>query len=214
MNKTTRVLTIRHGQTDYNIEKRYAGSIDIPLNEKGVEDAVNAAFILKDFDLDIVITSKLKRAIRTSELLTAGRNIQIIQNELCNERNYGRMQGLNYLEVEEIRPRIRYFKLNNDFHSLNPPEGETFPALRRRAKLFSNFIFQNYTGYNILVVSSSAFMQQLHGVFRGTDCMESLRNDIHNLECTTFSFTGNKLVEEKTVSLKRQDSAIESDKFL
>jgi broad specificity phosphatase PhoE len=214
MNKTTRILTIRHGQTVYNLEKRYAGSIDIPLNEKGIEDAENAAFILKDYELDIVITSKLKRAIQTAERLIDGRNIHIIQNKLCNERNYGKMQGLNYLEVEEIKPRIKYFKLNNDFHSLNPPDGETFPALRRRAKLFSLFIFQNYIGSNILVVSSSAFMQQLHGIFRGTNCMESLRNEIHNLECTTFSFKGRKLIDEMTVSLQRNNSASYSDKFL
>jgi broad specificity phosphatase PhoE len=214
MNKITRVLTIRHGQTVYNLEKRYAGSIDVPLNEKGIEDAKNAAIILKDYDFDIVITSKLKRAILTAELLVAGRNIHIIQNKLCNERNYGKMQGLNYIEVEEIKPRIKYFKLNNDFHSLNPPNGETFPALRRRTKLFSQFIFENYIGSNILVVSSSAFMQQLHGIFRGTDCMESLRNDIHNLECTTFTFDGKKLIEEMTVSLQRISSVSESDKFL
>ena len=214
MNKTTRILTIRHGQTVYNLEKRYAGSIDIPLNEKGIEDAENAAFILKDYELDIVITSKLKRAIQTAERLIDGRNIHIIQNKLCNERNYGKMQGLNYLEVEEIKPRIKYFKLNNDFHSLNPPDGETFPALRRRAKLFSQFIFQNYIGSSILVVSSSAFMQQLHGIFRGTECMESLRNDIHNLECTTFTFNGRKLIEEMTVSLQRKNSASYSDRFL
>jgi broad specificity phosphatase PhoE len=214
MNKTTRILTIRHGQTVYNLEKRYAGSIDIPLNEKGIEDAENAAYILKDYELDIVITSKLKRAIQTAERLIDGRNIHIIQNKLCNERNYGKMQGLNYLEVEEIKPRIKYFKLNNDFHSLNPPDGETFPALRRRAKLFSQFIFQNYIGSSILVVSSSAFMQQLHGIFRGTECMESLRNDIHNLECTTFTFNGRKLIEEMTVSLQRKNSASYSDRFL
>jgi len=209
MNRVTRILTIRHGQTNYNIEKRYAGSIDIPLNETGIRDAENASTILKDFDLDIVITSELQRAIQTGRLLMSGRSIQFIHNALCNERNYGRMQGLTYTEVEEIRPRIRYFKLNNDFHSLNPPDGETFPALRRRAKLFSEFIFQNYAGRNILVVSSSAFMQQLHGLFRGHDCMESLRYDIHNLECTTFTFNRKKLIEEETVSLRRDTSVIE-----
>ena len=214
MNKITRILTIRHGQTVYNLEKRYAGSIDIPLNEKGIEDAENASFRLKDYDFDIVITSTLKRAIQTAELLIAGRNIPVIHNKLCNERNYGKMQGLNYSEVEEINPRILYLKLNNDFHSLNPPHGETFPALRRRAKLFSQFIFQNYSGSNILVVSSSAFMQQLHGVFRGTNYMESLRNEIHNLECTTFTFNGRKLIEEMKVSLQKNSSASFYNKFL
>lgn len=201
MNKITRITSIRHGQTDYNLERRYAGSIDVPLNEKGIEDAKNAAIRLRDYDFDIVITSKLRRAIQTADLLTAGRNIQIIQNELCNERNYGKMQGLNYIEVEDITPRILYFKLNNDFHSLNPPSGETFPNLRKRAKAFSQFLFQNYTGSNILVVSSSASMQQLHGLFRGFDWIESLRNEIHNLDCITFTFKGRKLIEEMPANL-------------
>ena len=201
MNKITRITSIRHGQTAYNFEKRYAGSIDVPLNETGIEDAANAAIKLKDHEFDIVISSKLKRAIQTAELLIAGRNIQIVQNELCNERNYGKMQGLTYIEVEEINPRILYLKLNNDFHSLNPPNGETFPALRRRAKTFSQFIFQNYIGSNILVVSSSAFMQQLHGLFRGFDWTESLRYDIHNLACYTFTFEGKKLIENIPANL-------------
>ena len=201
MNKITRITTIRHGQTAYNVERRYAGSIDVPLNEKGIEDTKNAAVRLMDYDFDIVISSKLKRAIQTAEFLVAGRNYQIIQNELCNERNYGRMQGLNYIEIEDINPQILYFKLNNDFHSLNPPSGETFPALRKRAKTFSQFLFQDYTGSDILVVSSGAFMQQLHGLVRGFDWTESLRNGIHNLACTTFTFDGRKLIEEMPANL-------------
>lgn len=205
MNKITRISTIRHGQTIYNLEKRYAGSIDIPLSEKGIEDAQNAATRLKDYEFDIVITSKLKRVIQTAELLIAGRNIRIIHNKLCSERNYGKMQGLNSIEVEEIKPRILYLKLNNDFHSLNPPGGETFPALRRRAKTFYEFLLQNFNGYRILVISSSAFMQQLHGIFRGTDWTESLRNEIHNLDFITFTFNGRKLVEEVTVKLLQEN---------
>ena len=201
MNKITKITTIRHGQTDYNFERRYAGTIDVPLNEKGIGDAQKAAIKLKGNEFDIVITSKLKRAIMTAEQLIAGRKIQFIKSELCNERNYGKMEGLDYLEVEEIKRRILWLKLNDDFHSLNPPNGETFPALRRRAKTFSQFIFKNYSGSNILVVSSSAFMQQLHGIFRGTDWIESLRDEPHNLSCITFTLNGRKLIEETTVKL-------------
>jgi len=111
------------------------------------------------------------------------------------------MQGLTFSEVEELKPQVLYIKLNNDFHSLNPPGGETFPALRKRAIAFSQFIFQNYTGSNILVVSSSAFMQQLHGQFRGVDWRESLRDEIQNLACITFTFHGRNLVEEITEKL-------------
>lgn len=201
MNKITRISTIRHGQTHYNLEKRYAGSIDIPLDETGVEDAKNAAYKLKEYEFDIVITSSLKRTIQTAELLVAGRNIQIIRNNQCIERNYGKMQGLNFIEVEKVKPRILYLKVNSDFHSLNPPGGETFPALRKRAKAFSQFIFQNFCGSRILVISSSAFMQQLHGIFRGSNWIDALGDGIHNLDFTTFSFKGRKLIEEVTVKL-------------
>lgn len=213
MNKITRITTIRHGQTAYNAEKRYAGTIDVPLSEKGIKDAENAAIRLMDYKFDIVITSKLKRAIQTAELVVTGHNIQLIQNEFCNERNYGRMQGLNYIEVEEIKPRIQYLKLNNDFHSLNPPSGETFPALRKRARTFSEFIFQNYMGSDILVVSSSAFMQQLHGLYQGVDWIESLRNEIHNLACITFTFDNRKLIEEMPVNLLVKDSSAKGIEF-
>lgn len=196
MHELTRISTIRHGQTAYNLESRYAGLIDIPLNEQGIRDTKNAAHRLNEHDFDIVITSYLRRTIQTAEFLIAGRNIHIIHNELCSERNYGKMQGLTYNEVETIKPRILYLKLNNDFHSLNPPGGETFPQLRRRAKLFTQYIFQNFYGTNILVISSSAFMQQLHGVFRGHNWMESLRDEIINLNFITFTFKGRKLIEE------------------
>lgn len=117
------------------------------------------------------------------------------------------MQGLTVIEVEEIKPQILYLKLNSDFHSLNPPEGETFPALRRRAKSFSQSIFQNYSGCNVLVVSSSALMQQLHGIFRNTNWKESLRDEIHNLDFTTFTFKGNRLIEEKLEKLNGVDES-------
>ena len=196
MNNITKITTVRHAQTDYNVEGRYAGTIDVPLNQKGIEDATNTANRLIEYEFDIVIASGLQRAIQTAELLVAGRCIKIIQNELCNERDYGRMEGMNFIEVEDIVPRITYLKLNNEFHSLNPPGGEDFPALRKRAKAFSDFLFQNYIGFNILVVSSSAFMQQLHGHFGGLDWVESLREDVHNLTRYTFTFEGKELIEK------------------
>ncbi len=201
MNKITRITTVRHGQTAYNVERRYAGSIDVPLNERGIKEAKSASVRLTDYDFEIVVTSKLKRAIQTAELLTAGRHLPIIQTELCNERNYGKMEGLNYIEVENINPHILYCKINNDFHSLNPPHGETFPALSKRANAFSQFLFENYSGSDILVVSSSAFLQQLHGVFRDYEWYEALRDDIQNLRCISFTFNNRKLIEEMPANL-------------
>ena len=201
MNKITRITTIRHGQTAYNVERRYAGTIDVPLDEKGIEDARIASSRLVDYEFDTVVTSGLRRAIQTADLLVGDRKLPTIQTELCNERDYGKMQGLTFVEVEDITPRIMYIKLKGDFHSVNPPGGEDFPTLRKRVKAFSQFLFQNYSGSNILVVSHGSFMQQLHGLFRGFDWTESLRYDIHNLACYTFTFEGRKLIENMPANL-------------
>ena len=152
-------------------------------------------------EFDVVICSKLKRAIQTAEYLISDRKLPIIHNDLCNERDYGKMQGLTYVEVEDINPRILYLKMNSDFHSLNPPGGEDFPALRKRAMAFSKHLFETYAGSNVLVVSHSAFMQQLHGIFRGFDWIESLRYDIHNLACYSFTFEGKRLIESMPANL-------------
>lgn len=205
MNSITRITIVRHGQTNFNLENRYAGFIDVPLNESGMKEAKQAANKLVDHEFEIVITSKLKRATQTAELLIGGRNIEFLQTELCNERNYGKMQGLTYNEVENLKPRIRYFKLNNDFHSLNPPDGETFNALRKRARQFYQLIFQEYSGKNILIVSSSAFLQQLYGIFHGLNSMESLRYNIHNLDCITYIFEGKHLIDGLTLKLLEEN---------
>ena len=66
--------------------------------------------------------------------------------------------------------------------------------------------------FDILVVSSSAFMQQLHGLYQGIDWIESL-NEIHNLACITFTFDNRKLIEEMPVNLLVKDSSAKGIEF-
>jgi broad specificity phosphatase PhoE len=161
----TWLYTVRHGQTDYNREKRYAGSLDIPLNDIGYNDTVEASSRLKTIGIsfDIVITSSLQRAIKTAEILV--KNTPIVQCALCDERNYGKMQSLTVDEVALLKPKVVYITVGGDTHSTNPPEGETFKILRERAEQFHTWIFERYQGLKILIVSHGVFLQQFHGLF-------------------------------------------------
>ncbi|MBN1163661.1 MAG: histidine phosphatase family protein [Candidatus Krumholzibacteriota bacterium] len=205
MSIKTVIHTIRHAETTYGEESRYAGTMDVPLNEKGRRDALAAVEKLPEKDFDVVITSSKKRAIETASLLLKG-NIPLIQTGLCDERNYGEMEGKTWDEVKTMDPPILFIPVGNDTHSVNPPRGEPFEDLRERAKKFRQFIFDNHEGSNILVVSHGVFLQQFHGLLRGLSCIESLAAGVRKLEYNSFYFQDRKLVKETSrqlSSLKR-----------
>ncbi len=196
----TTINTLRHAHTSYNAERRYAGTIDVSLSEAGTRDARAASIKLAGITFDVVITSTLKRTIETARLLVDSA-IPLVQSELCNERNFGVMEGLTWDEVQNLTPPVLFIEVGNDLHSVNPKGGEPFEEVWERAKRFRHFLFKEYEGSSILVVSHGVFLQMFHGVLRGLSCIESLAVYPANLELATFCFSGNRLVEEKVVRL-------------
>ncbi len=201
MGVETIINTIRHGYTSYNAEKRYAGSIDVPLNEKGVEDSRLASEKLQDAQFDVVVASSLKRCIETAQILIGARKIPLILSRLCIERNFGILEGRTWDEVQNLNPPVLFVKVGNDLHSVNPRNGEPFELVWARANRFRRFLFRNHRGKNILVVSHGVFLQMFHGVLRGLSCIESLGAYPGNLEISTFCFRGNRLMEESSIKL-------------
>jgi broad specificity phosphatase PhoE len=205
MTINTSISTLRHAHTQYNAERRYAGSIDIPLSEAGIQDACQAAPKLAGFKFDLVITSTLKRAIQTAQIL-AGDSTPIIQNELCDERNFGIMEGLTWDDIQTLQPPVLMINVGNDLHTVNPKGGEPFEDVWERARKFRRFIFESYAGRNLLVVSHGVFLQMFHGVLRGLNCIESLGCYPSNLELAKFQFVGETLAEEKVMRLLGSES--------
>ena len=197
----TIINTIRHAHTGYNAERRYSGSIDISLNEKGEQDSRLAAERLIDAKFDVVITSTLKRSIETARILIGDKETTIVHNKLCVERNFGVFEGKTWDEVQNIQPPVLFINVGNDLHSVNPKNGEPLEEVWARAQKFRKFLFRKYPGNNILVVSHGVFLQMFHGVLRGLSCIESLATYPANLELATFTFSGSHLINEKIAGL-------------
>ena len=206
MGNITIISTIRHGETDFNKQKRYCGTMDIPLNQAGREDAIFVANKLSGDHLDVFISSKLIRAVETAQVLL-NNGAEFIQSELCNERNYGKLQGMTADEVKWVRPPLKYIYRGDDRHSLNPPGGETFKELRKRAEKFYEFLFGRFIGCSLLVVSHGVFLQQFHGLLRGKNWMDSLEKNVANFEYTTFKFVDRQLVNETSVNLAEREQS-------
>ncbi len=196
----TTISTLRHAHTKYNAEKRYAGTLDIPLSEAGIQDARKAAVKLAGANFDVVVTSMQKRAFETAQILV-GDSVTIVRNKLCNERNFGVMEGLTWDDIQSLQPLILMISVGNDLHTVNPKGGEPFEEVWDRAKEFRRFIFEKYSGSNILVVSHGVFLQMFHGVLRGLNCIESLASYPANLELARFRFVGRRLAEEHVIRL-------------
>ena len=100
------LVLVRHGQSQWNLENRFTGWIDVPLTETGREEARKTGEALKKGHarFDLAYTSVLIRAIETLKIILAElvqEDIPIVQDKALNERHYGQLQGLNKDETRQ-----------------------------------------------------------------------------------------------------------------
>lgn len=96
------LILIRHGESQWNLENRFTGWVDVELSPKGIKEAEAAGIKLKDYKIDKAYTSILKRAMNTYEIAmkSAGKTgIPVTRAKELNERHYGALQGLNKAET-------------------------------------------------------------------------------------------------------------------
>lgn len=99
-----KLILLRHGESQWNLENRFTGWVDVPLSPRGEEEARKAGEKLKNIQIDKRYTSVLKRAIDTDQiaLQIAGKlDIPVERDKALNERHYGALQGLNKEETAQ-----------------------------------------------------------------------------------------------------------------
>ncbi|MFG1609383.1 histidine phosphatase family protein [Actinoplanes sp. NPDC049265] len=100
----TRLIVWRHGNTDWNATHRVQGQTDVPLNELGHQQAVDAAALLVRFKPDAIVASDLRRAADTAAALAAVTGLAVKHDQRLRERSFGLWEGLTMTEVAERRP--------------------------------------------------------------------------------------------------------------
>ena len=124
MNK---LVLLRHGESQWNLENRFTGWIDVPLSEKGVEEARQAGEKLKGYTFDRAFTSVLKRANDTLRIvleITGQTGLPTEHDQALNERHYGDLQGLNKAETAKKYgdEQVHIWRRSYD---VPPPGGES-----------------------------------------------------------------------------------------
>jgi glucosyl-3-phosphoglycerate phosphatase len=100
----SRLIVWRHGNTDWNAGHRVQGQTDVPLNELGRQQAVDAAELLVKFSPAAIVSSDLSRAADTAAALAALTGLPVTYDERLRERYFGAWQGLTMTEVGHTRP--------------------------------------------------------------------------------------------------------------
>ena len=123
------LVLLRHGQSQWNLENRFTGWVDVDITELGENEATEAGKLIKDKNLhfDYLFTSVLKRAIRTADLASASAGfveIPFERDQALNERHYGDLQGLNKAETA-LKFGDEQVHLWRRSYDINPPNGES-----------------------------------------------------------------------------------------
>ncbi|HXX76417.1 MAG TPA: 2,3-bisphosphoglycerate-dependent phosphoglycerate mutase [Nitrospiraceae bacterium] len=122
-----RLILLRHGESQWNLENRFTGWVDVPLSPRGIQEAKNAGEKLRSFTFNRAFTSVLTRAIETLRLVLEAigqTNIPIEKDKALNERMYGELQGLNKADTAK-KYGDEQVKIWRRSYDIRPPGGES-----------------------------------------------------------------------------------------
>jgi 2,3-bisphosphoglycerate-dependent phosphoglycerate mutase len=151
-----KLVLVRHGQSLWNLENRFTGWVDVPLTEKGRDEARVAGERLRDIRFDVAYTSVLSRAQETLDIILSvlAEHPPVIRDQALNERHYGDLQGLNK-ERTAARYGAAQVKLWRRSYEVAPPNGEALKnTAERTLPFFERAILGDLQlGKNVLVVA-------------------------------------------------------------
>lgn len=160
-----KLYIIRHGQTEWNIQKRLQGWNNSNLTQKGILDAENLAERLKDVDFTHIYSSTQKRAIHTAEILRKDRDIDIIKLDGLKEIGFGKWEGM---EMKELLDKYKdeFDIYLNKPHLYKPTlDGESYDDIFKRVRASLEEILKN-GGENALIVSHGVTIKILTSIIK------------------------------------------------
>lgn len=159
------LILVRHGQSQWNLENRFTGWVDVPLTPTGEAEARDAGEKLISYHIDRAFTSALSRAQNTLQLIleTCDQNaVPIVADQALNERHYGDLQGLNKAEtVAKVgEAQVQLWRRSYD---QRPPNGESLEDTAKRVLPYYHEHIEPYVlaGKTVLVVAHGNSLRAL-----------------------------------------------------
>jgi broad specificity phosphatase PhoE len=162
----TTVYLARHGESDWNVERRWQGHADRPLTERGREQAARLAARLADVELDAIYASDLRRAWETAEAVARSRGIEVVRLPELREVDVGSWCGLTRDECAELYPDAfaRWQAGGSGWNN-----GESYEDMGERIVAAIRRLAVEHAGGTILVVSHGGPIRAVHAHALGVD---------------------------------------------
>lgn len=152
MSETTRILLVRHGESQGNAERRFGGHTPTPLSELGHAQAEATARALADENVTAIYSSDLLRAVQTAEPLARETGLRVERTEAFRERSVGLMEGLTFEEAAATHPEEYAALLRRDFERVLAG-GESYRQMLDRASARLDLAIEENRGGNVVVFS-------------------------------------------------------------
>ncbi len=165
MMSATRIIAVRHGETDWNVAKRIQGQMDIALNAHGQWQAQRVGAALRDDSIDAIYSSDLVRALATAQAIaqhTQAQGLAAVRTHTgLRERGFGLFEGHTYSAIEEQWPeQSRRWKHRDP--EFAPAGGESPLQLMQRVRQTVNQIAEQHAGQQIVLVAHGGVLDMLY----------------------------------------------------
>ncbi|WP_035100209.1 histidine phosphatase family protein [Aneurinibacillus terranovensis] len=150
------IYLIRHGETDWNVQRRVQGHSDIPLNKRGIEQANRLAKHLKGESIDYICSSDLERAYHTAEIIANETGLSVHKYMDLRERNYGVWEGKDYETIRSVFADVAPQNPSNERLLI-----ESFSELQERGMNCIQTILQANEAKHIVLVSHGGMINAL-----------------------------------------------------
>ena len=199
------LILLRHGQSQWNLENRFAGWTDIPLTDRGRQDAAACAKVLKKFRFDRAFTSRLLRATQTLDVVLKELKqtaIPIECDSALNERHYGDLQGLNKAETAKKfgEEQVQLWRRS---YSTRPPNGESMEDCERRTKpYFLQYILPFVVkGETVFVAAHGNSLRPIIKYLDNLDPEKAATMEIGLCTPYVYTFDGDKIAKKEVLEV-------------
>ena len=184
----TRLIAVRHGETEWNKATRIQGQLDIALNATGQWQAAQAAAALADEPIAAVYASDLQRAAATAQAIAQPHGLAVRLHTDLRERHFGDMQGLTWQTIYEQHPEVAH-AWRARVPDFAPAGGETLLALQARVAGVVQQLASAHTGELIVLVAHGGILDMLYRVATGEALQTKREWDLSNAAINRLLWT-------------------------
>ncbi|HSL07941.1 MAG TPA: bifunctional RNase H/acid phosphatase [Pseudonocardiaceae bacterium] len=183
----TRLLMLRHGQTEHSAQRRYSGRGDLPLTELGERQAAAAAARLSTMDgVAVVLSSPMLRARQTAQPVADALGVPLSVHDGLIETDFGAWEGLTFTEARERDPALHTRWITDT--SVAAPDGESMDAVHRRVRRALDQLIAEHGGATLAVVTHVTPIKALlrMALDAGPSLLHRLHLDLASLSVAEF----------------------------